>query len=101
MAEARVEGMKLPDAAGIEAVVALWHKPIPGNWQRGDHARLMGKRYSRGDADKSPGSEHGIELAVLTGPTRCFGGELVDGVTALPLARDDQGKRGGNVEADM
>jgi hypothetical protein len=34
-------------------------------------------------------------------PTVCLGAPLVDGVNAVPLARDSGGRRAGNVEVDM
>lgn len=94
----------------ISAVVALWHAPIPPGWQRGQDSRLLDRerRYVRGNSRECSlrRGEHGIEYEVLSPspeevPTTCLGARLIDGVNAVPLARDVGGRRTGNVEADM
>jgi hypothetical protein len=94
----------------IEKVVALWHMPIPGGWKREKDARLLDpeKRYCRGNVgpDGNRRGEHRIEHEILEPKpgdqsTICLGARLVDGVNAVPLAKDAGGGRAGNVEADM
>src|SRR3712207_7489533 len=51
-----------------------------------------------------PGGEHALEHEILCpepnrSETSCLGFPVVDGVNAVPLARDDAGGRAGNVEA--
>jgi hypothetical protein len=96
--------------AGIQDVLALCEEPVPGRWWRGQDVRLRDphRRYQRGNA--GPGQkrrgEHALEYDVLApdpvqAATDCLGSPLVDGVNAVPLARDEGGGRSGNVEADM
>ncbi len=93
----------------ISNVITLWTAPVPGGWQRGPDSRLLDRtqRYLRGDAaTPKPGSEHKLELEILAPDpaatvTTCFGARLIDGINAVPLARDAGGRRRGNVEADM
>jgi hypothetical protein len=65
-------------------------------------------RYCRGNwAPKARRrGEHAIEYEVLAAdrrkrPKTWLGGRLIDGVNAFPLAKDADGRRKGNVEADM
>lgn len=96
--------------ARIDSVLELCDQPVPGRWWRGPDERLRDpyRRYQRGDG--MPGrqrtGEHALEYDVLIPEpaqvaTDCMGARLVDGVNALPLARDEGGGRAGNVEADM
>lgn len=104
-------GRKVPDAdQRIERLMALWHEPIPPGWQRDDDHQLTDpavryRRHHKHDMPKAR-SEHELEYEVLAPDPRatltlCFGARLVDGINAVPLARDNDGKRAGNVEADM
>ena len=88
---------------GVESVLAHWHQPIPGPWQRDIDARLRNGRYQRSDAGAPRNGEHAIEHAILSAipDVRCFGYSVVDGVNAVPLSRDSNGGRRGNVEADL
>jgi hypothetical protein len=108
---AAYSGPALMDAeCRIERVVALWDEQIPGTWMRDEDERLVdpNRRYLRSHRSGAPvpGSEHEIESEVL-GPapegtrTLVLGNRLVDGVNALPLAKDIHGGRAGNIEADM
>lgn len=94
----------------IERVVKLWRDEIPLPWQRPADPRLLATRYGRTHHKHGvpkPGSEHEIEFEILgldphpIPSGQCFGQEIVDGVNAVPLARDAAGGRGGNVEADL
>lgn len=65
-------------------------------------------RYLRNHRDGAPkqGSEHELEHQILEPDlpairVRCDENAIVDGINALPLARDPAGGRRGNVEADM
>jgi hypothetical protein len=108
---ANYRGIEIRDVDDrIEGVVALWHEPIPGDWKRVEDERLIDptSRYCRGNADprRKRRGEHAIEYDILEPSpaewaTICLGGRLVDGVNAIPLARDAGGGRAGNVEADM
>lgn len=102
------------DVPGPEArtdqLIELWHTDIPGGWHRNPDPQLLDPsvRYRRGDALKGPraGGEHELEHDVLhpdpsVTQTRCFGDRLIDGINAVPLARDPTGGRAGNVEADL
>lgn len=94
--------------ARIARLLALWDAPIPGDWQRpGDQRVRGGARYTRGNAsaaEKRRG-EHAIEYEILRSlespPVDCLGYQIIDGVNAVALARDEHGGRGGNVEADL
>jgi hypothetical protein len=111
MCLARYDGPTVQDVDGlIEKVVALWDRPIPGEWRRGQDARLLEleRRYCRGNAAPTARrrGEHEIEYELLkpsprTKATSVMGARLVDGVNAVPLAKDAAGGRAGNVEADM
>lgn len=111
MVPARFAGPDVPDVAGrIRAIVAAWTAPVPDGWQRPHDARLHrpGVRYVRTHRHGAPrpGSEHELELQILGDDpaavrTLCDDAALVDGINAVPLARDPQGGRRGNVEADM
>ena len=108
---AEYQGPRVPDEDDrIAELVALWHEPIPGDWSRGQDPRLLDpeRHYLRTHTggDKIPRGEHAIEHDILcpspTDPPKdCLGARLVDGVNAVPLARDEGGGRAGNVEADM
>jgi hypothetical protein len=110
MEPARYEGRDVPDAdARIDEVLARWDAPVPGTWKRPADPRVLvpGKRYCRTHpgGEQVPRGEHIVEHEVLDPDpadvvTRCLGGRLIDGVNALPLARDELGGRRGNVEAD-
>jgi hypothetical protein len=105
MALASYAGGSVPDVANrIEQLIRLWQSPIPGSWQRGMDPQLMGRCYRRGDIDAPHDGEHAIENDILCrslDKISCFGYKLLDGVNALPLARDSGGGRSANVEADM
>jgi hypothetical protein len=107
MAVARYPGRNVPDPDGrIEQVHGLWQEEIPEGWGRDLDRRLVDPaiRYLRTHKQGSPrpGSEHELEHQVLEhSPTCCLGGTLLDGINAVPLARDQDGGRAGNVEADM
>lgn len=107
---ARYAGRQVPDLdTRIAAVVDLWREAIPPGWERDQDTRLLdARRYCRGNhrADSVRRGEHAIEYDVLTpSPSAtaatCLGARLVDGVNAVPLAKDAAGGRVGNVEADM
>ena len=90
--------------ARIQRVLDLWDEPIPGSWERGFDTQLLGDRYRRGDFNRPHGGEHTIEHEILCGhftTVRCLEGKVVDGINAMPLARDERGGRLGNVEADL
>lgn len=108
---ARFSGRELPDAEGrIASVVALWHESIPPGWERERDPLLLDRRrrYRRGNdgVDGVRRGEHAIEYDLLNPSpahvaTNGLGARLVDGVNAVPLAKDIGGGRSGNVEADM
>jgi hypothetical protein len=99
-------GRHVPDEeARIEALVVLWNEPIPPGWKRRPDKQLLDRRYRRGNTTSKRG-EHAIEDELLEPspaetPAHSLGCRLVDGVNAVPLARDAGGGRKGNVEADM
>lgn len=102
---ASFEGTHLPEPdRRIRQVLDLLDEPIPGAWKREIDLQLHGARYRRGDlADPHPG-EHSIEHAILCSgfpSVTCLGGRIIDGVNAMPLARDAYGGRRSNVEADL
>src|SRR4051812_28896243 len=111
MKEAQYQGPEVPEVeARIARVVALWEEPIPTGWERAQDARLLepGRRYCRTHRGGQgvPRGEHAIEFEILDpspmeASTSCLGAQLIDGVNALPLAKDQGGGRAGNVEADM
>jgi hypothetical protein len=87
-----------------DRLLSLWSENIPGVWRRGLDLQLLGPRYRRGDLHAPQAGEHTIERQILVshfGRINLFGGRLVDGVNALPLTRDPNGHRYGNVEADL
>jgi hypothetical protein len=104
-------GRLLPRAdERIEQALELWNRPIPGIWRRGHDRRLLDpkRRYCRGNhaPDAKRRGEHAIEYEILQPTpdeeaTYVMGARLVDGVNAVPLAKDPGGRRAGNVEADM
>jgi hypothetical protein len=97
-------GPHLPDAdRRIRRVLDLWDLPVPEPWQRGMDPQLLTARYRRGDLDAPHTGEHSIEHGILGGleEVSCLGGTVVDGINAMPLARDCSGGRRGNVEADL
>jgi hypothetical protein len=108
---ARYTGTDVPDPLRrTEDLIALWNSDIPGGWHRGTDNQVIDPtvRYRRGEAQgPRAGSEHALEYEILSHDpsvtqTRCFGHRLIDGVNAVPLARDPNGRRrAGNVEADM
>lgn len=94
----------------IAEILELWHAHIPGEWTRGPDARLLDpyRRYCRSNyrEESIRRGEHAIEYDLLNRAptartTQCLGARLVDGVNAVPLAKDSAGGRRGNVEADM
>jgi hypothetical protein len=88
----------------IERLLALWRAPVGSQWWRTvDSQLLTERRYRRGDVNSPNPGEHQIEASILSDPgtVRCFAGTLVDGVNAVPLARDITGRRNHNVEADL
>jgi len=105
MVLAQYEGPTVPDVSHrIEELVRQWREEIPGSWQRSVDPQLLGPRYRRGDVDAPNPGEHTIEHEILYqyfDRASCYGNRLVDGVNALPLARDAGGGRRANVEADM
>jgi len=103
---ATFNGPHLPEPASrIQRVLDLWDEQIPGSFVRGGvDAQLLGPRYRRGDFAQPHPGEHMIEHEILFGHFRdinCMGGRLVDGINAMPLARDEGGGRRANVEADL
>lgn len=105
-------GKDVPEVAKRTARLhALWEEEIPDGWQRGEDPQIRdrGRRYRRKHhthGRPTPGSEHELEYEILgpdphTTTTTCLGGWLIDGVNAVPLAKDPDGRRVGNVEADM
>ena len=108
---AKYPGRLVPRAdERIEHALELWNQPIPGTWRRGQDRRLLdpNRRYCRGNdaPDALRRGEHAIEYEILQPSpddkaTYVMGARLVDGVNAVPLARDPGGGRAGNVEADM
>ncbi len=87
----------------IKDVLELWDLPIPGSWERGVDDQLLNTRYRRGDTDSPHAREHSIEHEILNNleVVRCLDGSLIDGINAMPLARDETGGRRGNVEGDL
>jgi hypothetical protein len=94
----------------IGEIMELWNKPIPGTWRRGQDRRLLDphRRYCRSNyaEDANRRGEHAIEYELLQPipnekRTKVMGAWLIDGVNAVPLAKDEAGGRKGNVEADM
>jgi hypothetical protein len=109
-APASYGGAIVPDVdARISKIVHLWNAPVPDGWQREHDPQLLdpARRYRRGDiAAPTPGSEHELELQILRPDpeievTTVLGERLIDGINAIPLARDPEGRRSGNVEADL
>lgn len=108
---ARYRGRDVPDVSDrIQAVLGRWTAPVPDGWYRPHDPRLHqpGLRYLRTHRHGAPrpGSEHELEHQILNVDpavvrTECDGEVLIDGVNAVPLARDPDGGRRGNVEADM
>ena len=105
MALADYPGRDVPDVDHrIEQLVEHWRADIPGEWKRGLDSQLLGPRYRRGDIASPHNGEHAIEYEILCqhfDSVSCLNGKLMDGVNALPLARDTFGGRRGNVEADL
>jgi hypothetical protein len=110
MEGASYRGPEIPDKAErIEELLLLWQAPIPEGWQRALDARLLTpERYVRTHqpGGATPLGEHAVEHSILAPDPRevatsCLGASLIDGVNAVPLARDLGGGRAGNVEADM
>lgn len=103
--QAKYQGPNVPDVdARIKALLDLWRVPVPGNWQRTIDSQLLGPRYRRGDFRAPHAGEHRIEHEMLADPitdVRCMGAMVVDGINAMPLARDETGGRNTNVEADV
>lgn len=103
--EAEASGTSVSDVDGrIARLLELWKTQIGNAWWRAGDRRLLGCRYRRGDANSPRAGEHRIEAEVLCDPLaglRYFAGEIVDGVNAVPLARDTRGGRSNNVEADL
>jgi hypothetical protein len=94
----------------IEGVLARWDAAVPGVWRRNRDERILvpGRRYCRTHTGgtRLPRGEHKIEHQILDPDPRpvttaALGMRLVDGVNAVPLAKDEGGARAGNVEADM
>jgi hypothetical protein len=109
---ADISGREIRDpVARGEQLIALWKEPIPGDWQRKNDSQILDStiRYRRHHRHGHPaiGSEHELEHKILDPDpqhlrTTCFGGRLIDGINAVPLAHDSHsGRRVGNVEADM
>jgi hypothetical protein len=112
IALAKYPGARLPDEeARITKLVELWHAPVPSGWERSEpDQRLLdpNRRYCRTHTggDRVPRAEHALECDILKPipactATVCLGAPLVDGVNAVPLTKDADGGRAGNVEADM
>lgn len=102
---AKYEGSRVPDVPErIERLSQLWQEPIPGSWQRGVDPQLYANRYRRRDIFAPHQGERKTEHAILHEHFErlsCFGNKVLDGVNALPLARDETGGRKANVEADI
>ena len=105
MVLARYDGAYVPDVARrIEQLVSLWQQEIPEPWHRGEDRQLLEQRYRRGDLEAPHPGEHAIEHDILCryfDEISCYRHKLIDGVNAVPLARDAGGGRRANVEADM
>jgi hypothetical protein len=105
MVLAQYDGPFVPNISErVERLVRCWREPIPGEWLRDVDPQLMGSRYRRGDIDAPNRGEHRIEHDILCrsfDSVTCFGNKVIDGINALPLARDAGGARRANVEADM
>lgn len=104
MEPASFPGPHLTDSpVRIESILETWDLPIPGSWQRGVDQQLLGPCYRRSDVARPNPGEHTIEHEILSdlGSVVCLGGRVVDGINAMPLARDEAGGRLGNVEADL
>jgi Holliday junction resolvase-like predicted endonuclease len=65
--------------------------------------QLLRTRYRRRDVESPHAGEHSIEHEILSQleNVRCLDGSVVDGINAMPLARDETGGRRGNVEGDL
>ena len=101
---AKFSGPHLREATQrITQVLDLWAEPVPGFWKRGMDQQLLGKRYRRGDSNSRRSGEHVIEHEILSQLeyVRCLEGDAVDGINAMPLARDEFGGRRANVESDL
>ena len=107
---AQYTGTHVPDVdARVSQLVALWHEPILPGWERADDAPARRRPPLPPHAHwwrPDPRGEHAIEHDILcpspADPSvRCLGARLVDGINAVPLARDAAGGRVANVEADM
>jgi hypothetical protein len=108
---ARFKSRTLSDAPErIKKILSLWDRLIPDEGSNPQiPKRLFGaSRYTRGNVERNPDGrgEHAIEYAILnpnpmTCPTLCLGKRLIDGINAVPLAKDVGGGRRGNVEADL
>jgi hypothetical protein len=87
----------------IAQVLKLWEEPVPGSWERGMDKQLLGTSYRRGDFKRPRLGEHAIEHQILSqlADVRCLDGIVVDGINAMPLARDESGGRRGNIEGDL
>jgi hypothetical protein len=111
------ESSEVPDVdARIDQIVELAGSVPPvDQWERDGDRRLRDqhKRYLRGETRRTgkgphrPRGEHLIEHNILTPDpkvtsTTSLGLPLVDGINAVPLAKDHVDRtRAGNVEADM
>lgn len=109
---AEYPGPIIPDAdQRIAQAIELWHQPIPTEtWRRSHDSRLRDRqqRYCRSNAgaDAVRRGEHRVEYELLDpdpswNEALVMGARLIDGVNAVPLAKDSGGGRVGNVEADM
>jgi hypothetical protein len=105
MEHAQFVGPVLPGPAErVERILRLWDQEVPGEWRRGRDPQLHGPRYRRSDINGPPKGEHLIEHEILCqyfDGLRCLGQNVVDGMNAMPLAKDENGGRTANVEADM
>jgi hypothetical protein len=111
LAAGSFRGAHVPDeSARVMELLRLWGSEIPSGWERTTDCRLLdpSRRYQRQHRHGVPrsGSEHELELEILCPDpaaiaTDCLGGRLLDGINAVPLAKDTGGRRAGNVEADM
>jgi hypothetical protein len=104
MEPARFGGAHLPEPTErIKRVLEVWDETVPGVWTRGFDDQLLRTRYRRGDVENPHSGEHSIEYEILSQleGVSCLGGEVVDGINAMPFARDEAGGRRGNVEGDL
>src|SRR5436305_206937 len=87
------QGERLLDCdSRLQALLEHWHSPIPGSWKRGADKQLSRSRYRRRDSANPRPGEHKIEHQILLEffpEVTVLGGKLVDGINAMPLAKNE------------